>query len=176
LKLGDFFKTATHANPVNPRSVTLTCISRAETLPDGSKNPPGRVVRATVTGALVFLNGDETLAARAEARRALRDRLDRDLDEDSAPEPIDPGDLDIEIIYQILQRVVREWDADNKKAGDPLFPTVDVARELIVPREANRLYTAWGEYVADEHPEGSPTSATFRGSKARGSRLAGRTS
>lgn len=172
MKLGDFFKSATHACPVNPKPITFTCSTNAETLPDGSKNPPGRIVRATATAAFIFLNADEVLDARAAARRALRDRAEKALDEGELPDPIDPGDLDIEVIYQLLQRALREWDPEAKKVGEPFFPTVEAARELLVLREANRVYAKWNEYISEEHPEGSPSQATFRGPKARGGRVA----
>ena len=36
MKLGDFFTTAPHARPVNPRPVTFTAVSRGPVLPGGA--------------------------------------------------------------------------------------------------------------------------------------------
>jgi hypothetical protein len=173
IQLGDFFKSAPNAVPVNPRPVTLTCIAKGETLPSGEKNPPGRVVRATAKGAFVFLDAEETLDARSEARAVLRDRAAAGLEEGQMPEPLDAGDFDLELMYQILQRAIREWDPETKKIGGPLFPTVDALRELVVVAEANRLWRAHNEYIESEHPSEAPPPATFRGSKGRGGAVAG---
>lgn len=168
LSLGDFFKSAPHALPVNPKPVEFTCVAKGSTLPGGEPNKTGRPVRARIKGAFIFLDGNETQAARAAARRDARDRASREAADDEMPEPVDAGDVQLDLVYQVIHRALREWDDEAKRAGGPLFPSADLARELLVPREANRLFTLYNEYVAAEHPEGPPTEKTFRGTKGRG--------
>ncbi|MEO9196320.1 MAG: hypothetical protein ABI445_21925 [Polyangia bacterium] len=172
IKIGDFFKTSTHCNPVNAKPVTYTCIAKGETLPGGEKNPAGRVVRAKFTSAFTFVDADQTLKCRIDSRRALRERLDVGLKEGQMPEPLDDGDLGLEVTYQLLAVALREYDADTKRAGDPQFPTVELVRELIIPGEANRLYAAYQRYVADEHPSEAPSEATFSPAKGGGRAVA----
>jgi len=171
MTLGDFFASATHARPVNPRPVTFTADAKGKVLPGGTPNPTGKPVSATITAAFVFLGGDGAEEARVEARRSLRARfLD---DKTELPLPIDPSDFNLELTYQILQRVICQWDPSGKTAGERLFDTVDVLRELMQPVEADRVLGLYNQYVADEHPE-KVDDATFRGAQGGGQGLAPR--
>ncbi len=163
MKLGDFFSSGPHNNPVNPKPVKFTCVSKSATLPGGAKNPRKQAVRASVTAAMVFLDGDQTAEARIEARRAVRARLSANQSEGAILEQLDPGDVAMELTYQLLYRVLREWDADEKTSGDPLFPNVESARELLIFKEADRVMSKYNDYVNEEHPEDAPSDKVFRG-------------
>lgn len=162
MKLGDFFTSAPHARPVNPRPVTFTAVAKGDILPGGARNPHKKAVAAAVTGAFAFLAGDGAEECRAETKRYLRER-EREKQRDA----YDDADFFAELTYQVLQRVLREWDAQEQRAGGPLFETVDVLRELVVPTEADRVLKAYNQYVRDEHPE-VVDDATFRGAQERG--------
>ena len=162
MKLGDFFKTATHCAPVNPKPVDLTLVSKEPTLPGGEKNPHGRTVRAKARGAFVFIGTEETQAARSAARQCAMARAAK-LSTKEAPIVADEDEIQVDYLYEIIQRCVREYDEKERTAGDPLFPTASVARSLILEREAVRLVNAYNAYVASEHPEAPPAGADFRG-------------
>lgn len=169
ISLGDFFSTAPHARPVNPRPVTFTAIARGKVLPGGTQNQHGRPVAATVTAAFIFLGGDGASQARVESRQTLRRRfVDK---ETGIPLPTDDNDFDIELTFQIIQRVLREYDAEQRTVGGPLFPSVEVARELLEVPEASRLMRAYNAYVEDEHPE-AVDRRSFRGASEAGEGLA----
>lgn len=171
MKIGDFFRAAPHCQPVNPCPVTFTAIAKGSILPGGSANPHKRPVRATIKAAFVFLGGgDETAKLRIETKRALRNRF---VDEETEiPEPVDENDYSIEFMYQLLVRVLREWDEDKQEVGGALFEEgADQMREIVTVREANRLMGEYDAYVANEHPEVVDT-ATFRDAKKRGPRVA----
>jgi hypothetical protein len=163
MKLGDFFNAGPHAHPVNPKPVKFTCVAKGATLPGGTKNVHKRPVRAGVTAAFVFLDGDQMAEARLEARRAVRARMKAGGDENAVYEPLDAGDVNMELTYQMLVRAVREWDPDEKVVGDPLFPNVESARELLVWKEADRVLGKYNAYVDEEHPEDAPSDKEFRG-------------
>lgn len=168
MKLGDFFKAGPNCQPVNPKPVEMTLVSKATILPGGVPNPSGRVTRAKATAAFTYLDGDATAHLRVEARRSLRERF-RDA-ETGLPADVDAGDYDIEFMYMLLASVLREWDAPN--LGGPFFEAgVEQARELLTVREANRLLSGYNAYVADEHPE-VVDKATFRDAGKRGPRMA----
>lgn len=152
ITIGDFFSTAPHARPVNPRPVTFTAVSRAKVLPGGTQNQSGRPVAASITAAFVFLGGEGASQSRVDARLSLRRRF---VDPDTkVPIYTDDADFDIELTYQILWRVLREYDQEQRTTGGALFPTVDLARELVEVPEASRIMREYNAYVADEHPEG----------------------
>jgi len=168
MTLGDFFANAPHARPVNPRPIKFTAVAKGKILPGGAQNPHGRPVAATVTAAFVFLGGDGTQTARFDARKSLRKRFVDD--ETKLPLPLESGDLETELVYQILWRVLYEWDDTSRTIGGLLFPTVDGLREVVVMKEANRLFDEDMRYVGEEHPEVIDES-TFRGPQAGGQRL-----
>ena len=165
MQLGDFFKGAPRALPINPKPVDFTLVAKGATLPGGEPNKDRRPVRARATAALVFLDGEETQAARVAARRDARARVASSLGEEDIPEPVDEGDVGLDLVYQMLSRALREWDPKEKRAGDKFFPSATVARELLVPREANRLLSVYNEYVRSEHPEDPPSGKNFRGAQ-----------
>lgn len=161
MQLGDFFKSAPYACPVNPKVLKFTCVAKAKTLPGGTQNPTGRPMRATVEAAMVFLDGNELADAQIEARRAARERVNKDLPKDAPPEAPSAGDVNTELTYHMLTRFLREWDADGKRVGAPMFATVDLARELVVFSEADRVVGKYNEYVREEHPEDAPPDEKF---------------
>ncbi len=144
ISLGDFFESAPFANPVNPRPVTFTATCRSLVLPGGKKNP-AKTTSAKVTAAFVFLGGEQSGIARVETRKALRERFPNEVTDDD--------DFNLELAYQMLFRVLYEWDAEHQKVGSPMFHDVDSLRELVIAREANRVLHEFNKYVADEHPE-----------------------
>jgi hypothetical protein len=164
MKLGDFFVNATHARPVNPKPVTFTAIAKGLSLPGGGRNPSGRHTAATVKAALVF-SGSGIQDARFAAREYLREKFKDP--KTKQPQEYDPFDFTIEETYQMIQRVVYEYDETTKQIGGPLFDTVDLARDLLEYTEANRLMGEYYAYVREEHPEGVDPS-TFRGSDKAG--------
>lgn len=171
MKLGDFFTTAPHARPVNPRPVTFTAVSRGPVLPGGARNPHPVPVAATITGGLIFIGGDGALQARMAARAHLRRAF---IDpETKIPMEIDHVVLECETRYQEVWRALFEWDADERRIGERLFPSVDNLREMVEADEVGRIYIAYQKYVNDEHPEGSPDDETFRGTQGRGQGVAG---
>ena len=161
MNLGKFFTTAPFGRPVDPRPVTFTAIAKGPVLPGGARNPnyPAPMA-AKVTGAFVFVGGDEIaeirLAARDHVRKACSDAdgiLKRTFTED---------DVALEINYQVIARAIRQWDPKTKQLGsDPLFANLAVAREHVVAREAQRVAELYDKYVDDEHPE-VVDDATFR--------------
>ena len=159
MKLGDFFQNAPYARPVNPKPVTFTGMVKGTVLPGGAANPHGRPIAATLKAAFVFLSGEDTIAARIAARNALREKTEGG--------PVDERDFELELVYQVLWRAMFEWEDAERTAGGRLFETADLLKSIVVPREANRLYGLYGEYVASEHPEGVD-DATFRGAEGGG--------
>lgn len=159
MKIGDFFSSAAHARPVNPKRVRFTAVSRNEVLPGGAPNPTKRAFAATIDAAFVFIGGEGTLNARVEARKALTRRF-----KDAAASE---DEFHIEVTYQILWRSLHEWDERENLVGEKLFPDVDLLRETVEIVEANRLLKAYNQYVAEEHPEGGPQdAAAFPGVEA----------
>jgi hypothetical protein len=153
MNIGDFFKSAASARPVNPKPVTFTAVSRNEILPGGTPNPQRRQVAASITAALVFIGGDGWLAAREGARKAFADKK----------QAYDEEDFAIELTYQVLARSLHEWDEKTQFVGAPLFTDAALLRELVETREANRLVRLYKDYVQEEHPEEGPAdAATFR--------------
>jgi hypothetical protein len=75
MKLGDFFKSAPYARPVNPRPAPFTAVARGTILPGGYSNPTGQPIAATVTGAFVFITGDVVEEARVAARSYLQEKF-----------------------------------------------------------------------------------------------------
>jgi hypothetical protein len=165
MQLGDFFKSATHARPVNPRPITFTAVAKGPILPGGEPNRHKRPVAARLVAAMVFLGGDGAESARIEARQDLQKRFVDS--ETKMPLTIDAIDLSMETVYQELWRILHEWDPEAKLAGERLFPTASSVRELVEPDEARRIYRAYMEYVKDEHPEGLD-DATFRDAQGGG--------
>ena len=173
MKLGDFFVSAPHSRPVNPRSISFTAVARGSILPGGSPNPHKRPVAATVTGALIFIGGDGIQSARVAARRRITEIAQPD--PKVAPVDLGEGDFELELTYQVVWRALYEYDAKENEIGARLFPTVDDLREFVEVREANRLFRAYTDYVAEEHPEGVDAT-TFRGAQSGGPRLAAKVS
>jgi hypothetical protein len=166
MKLGDFFSSAATCQPVNPKPVSFVLIAKGNILPGGQKNNnKGGAYRAQATAAMVFIGGDETKTARLDTRKALREEF---RDEKGMPLPYDDGDYDLELMYQILHRALREWDEKEHETGAPLFESVANIREFLIPREANRLMQIYNDYVKSEHPEEGPDKASFRGDEGRG--------
>lgn len=162
MKLGDFFTTAPHAQPVNPKPVTFTAIARGSILPGGAQNPnPKGQVRARVTAAFVFICGDETIEARSAARKALRER---------SCDPAEADSFSIELTYQLLLRILHEWDPVSGETGARMFPDAAALRELVVVGEADRVLADYNAYVDEEH--GTPDDATFRDAEGGGPRVA----
>ena len=153
MSLGDFFASAPHAQPVNPKPVTFTVVAKGTILPGNKVNPHGRPMRAQVTAAFTFLGGDGAGRARIEARAALQKRHKDTL--------IDDNDLALEQMYHELWQVLHEWDASEQTVGKRLFESADLTRELLEPSEGLRLHRAYNAYVAEEHPE-VVDNATFR--------------
>lgn len=148
MKLGDFFVSAALARPVNPKPVTFTAFVKAPTLPGGERNPHD-VIAAKITGALVFMGGDGSEQARAEARKFMSKTY---RDEKTGEVYFTEDDLWTEIGSQIIWRVVKEWDPGTRKVGSRLFETMEQVREMLEPTEANKIVAAYNKYVADEHP------------------------
>jgi hypothetical protein len=165
MSLGDFFSSAQHARPSNPRAVTFTAMAKGGMLPGGRENVHKVPVLAKVTGCLVFLGGDGAELARVEARQSL---LRRFVDAETGyPKQTDGEDFNLELTYQILWRVLHEWDEKDKRAGARLFPEPENVREMLEPTEANRVLRAYNAYVADEHPE-VVNDKTFRDAEGAG--------
>lgn len=173
MRLGDFFKTAPFARPVNPHPVTFTAIIKSGILPDG-ESTPHKQVAAKVTGALVFLDADELMQSRLDAKQELRRRF---VDRKQMPIPYDDMDLQIEWNYQQLWRMLWEWDEKTKQTGNRLFEDVQSLREMVILREANRILDEYNSYVAKEHPDDKDADekqgagvdqATFRGAQGGG--------
>lgn len=175
MQIGDFFSTAPHAQPVNPRPVTFTATARGAILPGGSRNPtPESAVKAKVTAALVFIGGDEAGEARLAAREYVTEKCK---DEDGqVVRAYDDVDLAHEVTYQLLQRILHTWDPNEQKTGGLLFDGNDgmrLLRKIVVPREARRVLDLYDTYVAEEHAE-VVNDKTFRGAKGRGEKVAAR--
>lgn len=165
MSLGDFFSSAQHARPSNPRPVTFTAMAKGGMLPGGRENVHKVPVLAKVTGCFVFLGGDGAELARVEARAHL---LKHFVDAETGfSKPTDGEDFNLELTYQILWRVLFEWDEKERRAGGRLFPQVENVREMLEPSEANRVLRAYNAYVADEHPE-VVNDKTFRGAEGAG--------
>lgn len=172
MKLGNFFSAAPHARPVNPKPITFTAVSRSVILPGGTKNPnyPGSY-GARVTGCFVFVGGDADEDARDDARRTLEERRsDEAARTKKPPLPSDTENFNVELTYQVLWRVLHEWDPVARKVGDRLYDNVNLLRETVVLQEANRVLTAYYAYVKEEHPE-DVSNETFRGAEGRSERV-----
>lgn len=164
MKLGDFFASAQHARPSNPKPITFTAMAKGHMLPGGRENVHKRPVLAKVTACFVFLGGDGLEAARVEARRSLADRFKTD---DGFPLQTDLGDFNVELTYQMLWRILHEWDEQEKRPGDRLFPSVENVREMLEGREAERIMGEYNDYVRAEHPE-AVNDKTFRSAEGGG--------
>jgi hypothetical protein len=167
MTIGDFFTNSPYARPINPRPVTFTAVAKGKILPGGAPNLTGQT-GATITAAMVFIGGSGAEAARIDARRDLRERF---RDEKGMPLDTDHLDLNVETLYQELWRALRQWDPTTNAAGEALFPTAQLLRDLVEPDEARRLYTQYQKYVQDEHPE-VIDDKTFRGAEGTGPRMA----
>jgi hypothetical protein len=167
MTIGDFFTNSPHARPINPRPVKFTAVAKGKILPGGAPNPTGQT-GAIITAALIFIGGSGAESARIEARRDLRTRF---RDDAGLPLETDNLDLSVETLYQELWRALRQWDEGSRTAGEPMFPTVDMFRELVEPEEMRRIYTQYQKYVEDEHPE-VVDDKTFRGAEGAGPRMA----
>lgn len=153
MQLGDFFKNAPYARPVNPKPVQFTAIAKGEILPGGTPNTGKRSVAARVKAAFSFLGGDGAQAARVETRKVILDKYKGLATDD---------DYYIELTCQILWRVLYEYDEKEMSLGGKLFPDVDSLREMVETPEASRLLMAYNRYVQEEHPEDAPEAETFR--------------
>lgn len=174
ITLGDFFSAGQACRPINPRPIVFTAVAKGRILPGGHANSTGRPVAAQVTAAFVFAGGDGIAKARFDAREALRRRF-RD-PESKIPLPYEQADFELELMYQLLVRVVYAYDPETKAVGSPIFEGgVDSIRDLIEVQEANRMLRAYNEYVADEHPE-VVDAGSFRGDEGRGPAVAARAS
>jgi len=152
VKLGDFFKTAPHMRPVNPKPVTLTAVCKdLDVLPGGIPNNAKKQVAAQVKCCLVFIGAEGTEEARRDARRFVAESA---FDPKAKVMlPIDADAVSAEIQKQILWRALREYDETTQFAGDQQFPTVTVLRNLVEHSECNRLMDMYDAYVKEEHPE-----------------------
>lgn len=165
MDLGDFFKAAGRARPVNPKAVTFTAICKDEILPGGMPNPHGaRPVAAQIDACLVYCTFVEIDQARSAARAALRARH---VDKKKMPLPYDQADMNVEELYQQLQLTIRTFDPRTRAAGDLLFPDAESMRALVSITEANRLMGVYEAYVKAEHPE-VVDDETFRESEKAG--------
>ena len=172
ITLGDFFSAGPACRPINPRPIIFTAVAKGRILPGGHANSTGRPVAAQVTAAFVFAGGEGIAKARFEAREALRRRF-RD-PETKIPLPYEQADFELELMYQLLTRVVYTYDQDTNAVGSPLFEGgVDSIRDLVEVQEANRMLRAYNEYVSEEHPE-VVGADSFRGDEGRGPRVAAR--
>lgn len=174
MKLGNFFAAAPYAEPVNPEPVTYTCIARGDSgiLPGGARNPTGnKPMKARVTSGFIFIGGKETLQARLDARAHL-DSLTTE--NGVRVRAYDSDDINHEYAYQILFRVLREWNLEAKdlEPGAPAqFDEIDLLREIIEPEEATRVLRLYNAYKRREHPE-VPPEGDFRGDGDGGSDVA----
>jgi hypothetical protein len=167
MQLGDFFRDAPYARPLCPKVVHFTGIANGPILPGGHPNPSGKPVAARITAALVFLSGDAVERARVDARESLRARF---IDvKTKQPLRLDPEDVDVELIYQLLYRTLHEWDEMEEKLGPRMFESADAVRDHVVIQEGNRLMAIYNAYVEEEHPT-AVDEATFRGAKESGAR------
>lgn len=157
--LESFFQNAASAKPVKPRPVTFRAVARGKAVPGGGRNPTGQTV-ATVVGAIVFAGGNAFSRARIAAREALADLFPGKV--------TDEYDLGVEATYQLLQMVLRQYDAETGEAGAELFPSAGHIRDMVDSVEATRIMKAYEQYVEEEHPEVCDAK-TFR-SAGEGSR------
>jgi hypothetical protein len=169
MNLEDFFKSAAHRKPVSPRPITFTIGTKDKVLPGGLDNPTGQYVKATVTAAFVFVDVEDTQKARQDAKVSIVDAL-AGKDKNAAPARYDEGEFEYEVQLQLLQRALRVYTEKTKEAGGVFFPAVNNIRKLMVPREVSRVYAAYTQYVADEHPEVVDTE-TFRKPQEAGPRV-----
>jgi hypothetical protein len=160
VKLGDFFKSAPYACPVNPKPVSLVAICKdLDVLPSAQPNTSKKQVRAKVDCCLVFIGAKGVAEARAAARKYVAEQT---LDSKAKILlPMDDEAVWRETQKQMLWRALREYDAKEQLSGDEQFPTVDLLREMVEQSECNRLMDAYDAYVKEEHPE-VPNQGTFR--------------
>lgn len=146
---------------VNPKPVTFTAVSKdTDTLPGGVPNHTKKQVAARIEACFVFIGADGFAQARIEARKYV---ASQNVDaKTKMPLAFDENEVLAEVQTQVLQRAIREYDAKEMIAGDPLFPALANVRELLEQAESNRLWREYHAYVAEEHPEGAPDKATFR--------------
>ncbi len=173
MKIGDFFRSAPHARPVNPRPVAYTATTREAVLPGGGDNPTGRQVSARVTSAFAFVSVHDLEEARISAREYLLDRFSREDPKTKVKlvRPVDEDTVELEIAVQIVWRALREYDEGQGSLGDQQWPDINLFRKCVVPKEISRLYEEYKRYVAEEHPEGVDR-ATFRGDEGGGAGVA----
>lgn len=154
MKLEDFFISAPSARPVSPRKIEFTAVAKGNILPGGKAAIRGKQTAAKVIACLTFVGGEGLADARIEARRALRERYADP--KSKLPEATDENDFSIELTYQTLYRALREYNEAEKTAGDSLFASPKLMRELVEITEANRIMRAYNSYVDEEHPEVVP--------------------
>lgn len=170
MNLGDFFSAAPFGRPVNAQPIKFTCVCTGPTLPGGQRNPsyPGAYA-AQVEASFVFVDADGVQDARDGARCYLAERAQAAMKRgDAGSAAGEEESFNLEFIYQVLQRALHEWDPKERRVGDRLFPSPNVMRSLVLPRESNRVLLAYNEYVAAEHPEVAPDDKTFRGAGGPG--------
>lgn len=160
MQLGNFFKSAPHCRPVNPRPVSIIAASNDVVLPGGHSNPEKRTMIAECKGALVFIGGEGLEDSRVDAKDYLARKYPN--------KQTDGGDFNIELTYQMVWRALHEYDPDKKRTADKLFPTVDDLRKMVEMKECDRVLAEYNAYVREEHPEGSPDDKTFPESKKTG--------
>jgi hypothetical protein len=165
MTLGDFFRSAPHRRPVNPRPVTFTAGSSDRVLPGGEDNPTLEHVAVKIEAAFIFIDVETTTATRAAAHVECAERFADP--HTKMPRPLSENEFEFELQVHLLTYAVREYDSKLRKAGGQLFPDAKTLRRLVVPREINRLWKAYTDYVADEHPEVVDTK-TFRSAQAGG--------
>src|SRR5260221_489756 len=107
MKIGDFFKSAPNARPVNPRVFELALNSRESILPGGTVNPTGKLIQGRGKVCFVFMGGSDAQVSRIDARISLSDRFK---DDKGRPRDVDGVDLNVETTWQELWRVIHEWD------------------------------------------------------------------
>jgi len=168
MELANFFSDAARRRPINPRPIDFTLTCREVVLPGGAPNPGGQMVATRATGAFIFQCGDAQEEGRAAARAHLT-ALCAKQDPPLVPLEMEIG---IEYTYQMVYRVVFQWDPSARKAGKRLFQNVEEVRSLMVFSEADRVFAAYLDYVKEEHPA-AIDAATFREAGPAGARVAG---
>lgn len=184
MKLGDFFSAAPYARPVNPRPVTFTSVPKSKVMPgENNINHTGVQVAGRVTAGMVFIGGTASLEARVAAKKALREMFVDTIQGKKVYLPIDPEEFEIQLVYELLARILHEWNPEEQTVGDRIYPNTAILREHVEVKEAQRVFDEWAKYMDDEHKieiseeskqgeEAAMEPETFRGAQGPGTRVA----
>jgi hypothetical protein len=178
MTLGDFFKSAPYARPVVPRPVKFRAICSERTLPGGGQNPAKQTI-AEITACFTFLDGELVTQLRLAARRAMAEHVEEEArtakrGEQEALQVISTdADFGLEFMYHMMQASLCCYDEKDKTAGDRMFPSVKLLRQLVAPAEMDRVLGLYHKYVREEHPE-AVNPANFRGAEGGGPGVAPR--